>query len=393
MGQLAFLKYPKVPVRYGLKNRTTKVSLAKILDLGRLREEFDHVRSLRFTKSELHYLRGTNEYQDRMFREPYLEFLAGLQLPEYLLEVRGDQLHLEFAGKWSEAIYWETIALSIVNELYYRTLMKDYTKFERDCVWANGILRLKEKIRMLKRYPELTFTDFGTRRRFSRDWQWQVVEICANELRGQFLGTSNTRAAMEFDVLPMGTDAHESYMAMWGILYGDDDQIRASHRQHLQDWWDLYGRGLSIALTDTYGTEFFFRDLTRGMAEKWKGLRHDSGDPFAFGERAVGFYRELGIDPQGKILIFSDGLDAETIIGLYLRFKGRIKISFGWGTNLTNDLGFGALSIVIKLIESCGHGTVKLSDNLAKAIGLPEDVERAKRIFGHTLTTFVECKV
>lgn len=392
MGQLVFERYPDVRVRYAFKNRTAGVRLAEVIDGAELRRELNHVRSLRFTKTELHYLRGTNEYQDRMFAEPYLEFLAGLELPPYRLETCDGQLVLEFSGRWCEAIYWETIALSIVNELYYRALLERMTNFDRDTVRAEGCLRLQGKIKVLRERPDITFADFGTRRRFSRAWQDYVVGVLAEELPKQCLGSSNTYLAAKHGLLPMGTSAHEMYMVMSGVMHGSDDGIRASHNHVLEDWWDRYGHGLSIALTDTYGSDFFFRDMTREQARNWKGLRQDSGDPFEFGEKAIAFYQERGIDPREKIIIFSDGLDLDTIVRLADHFKGRIKVSFGWGTNLTNDLGLPALSLVVKAVEANGHGTVKLSDNLAKATGRPEDIARFKGIFGHTETLFSECR-
>ena len=166
-------------------------------------------------------------------------------------------------------------------------------------------------------------------------------------------------------------------------MHETEDRIRSSHNQVLTDWWELYGWGLSVAVTDTYGSEFFFRDMTESQARAWKGLRHDSGDPFEFGERAVRFYEKLGIDPREKLLIFSDGLELVTILRLSAQFHGRVKLSFGWGTNLTNDLGFEPVSIVVKAVEVDGRRTVKLSDNMAKATGTKEDIERFKRIFGH----------
>lgn len=393
MGHLVFHHYPDVPVRYAFKNRTVRVPLAENIDIGQLREEFDAVRQLRFGKSEIHYLRGTNEYQERMFSEEYLNFLTNFQLPEYFLEKDGKQLRIEFAGKWSEAIYWETIGLAIINELYYKTKMKDFSEFEFDQVKANGVLRLAKKIRQLKNYLGITICDFGTRRRFSKEWQWYVIRTMSTELKKQFLGTSNTKAAMDYELLPMGTSAHEMDMAMSGIMHESDEDIRASHSRALEDWWNQYGQGLSIALTDTYGTDFFFQGFTLEQARNWKGLRHDSGDPFEFGEKAIKFYQDYNIDPAEKLMVFSDGLDIKTIIKLFERFNGRIKISFGWGTNLTNDVGFETLSLVVKLVESNGFGTVKLSDNLAKAIGDPDDIKRFKKIFGYTVETYTECKV
>ncbi len=384
MGQMVFLKYCDVPVVYSLVNRTRQVRLAEFIDEAELRKELDHVRSLRLNNSELHYLRGTNEYGERMFRESYLEFLRGLQLPPYELEEVDGSFRLQFRGAWSTTIYWETVALSIVNELYNRSLMKPLRRFEKDLVFARGRMRLAEKIRVLRTKPEISFIDFGTRRRFSRDWQHYVDRTLAEELPAQFLGTSSTESAMLHGLVPMGTSAHELTMVMSGIMHDSDDLIRASHNRVLQDWWDLYGWGLSVAVTDTYGSEFFFRDMEESQARAWKGLRHDSGDPFEFGEKAIQFYQGHGIDPKEKLIIFSDGLELEIILALSRRFHGRVKLSFGWGTNLTNDLGFEPISIVVKAIEANGHRTVKLSDNLAKATGSREDIERFKRIFGHS---------
>ncbi|MDO8558993.1 MAG: nicotinate phosphoribosyltransferase [bacterium] len=393
MGQLVFHRYANVPVEYAFINRTKKVHIPGFVDEGEIRAELNYVRTLRFAKSELHYLRGTNEYQDRMFKEDYLEFLAGLQLPEYNLEKTDGQYKLEFAGKWSEAIYWETIALSIVNELYYSHFMRKLSRFERDKVRAEGVRRLAEKIKILKRRPDITFTDFGTRRRFSREWQDYVVRTLNEELPpAQFRGTSNTYLAMKYSLLPMGTKAHEEEMALSGIFHGSDKEIRASHNKDLQDWWDEYGWGLSIALTDTFGTDFFFRDMTARQANEWKGLRQDSGDPFIFTDKAILFYERWGVDPKTKLIVYSDGLDVDLMARIADYRKGEIQKTFGWGTNLTNDLGFEALSLVVKLMKSNGNGTVKLSDNLAKALGKPEDVERFKRIFGYAGTYEKECK-
>ena len=393
MGQVVFKRYPDVPVTFALKNRTKGIRLADVISEKDLRDELDFVRSLRFTKTELHYLRGTNEYQERMFCEPYLEFLGQLKLPQYKIEKVDGNYVLEFPGKWVEVIHWEIYALAIVDELYYRGLMKRLSEFEKDAVYARGILKLAEKIKILKGRPDITFCDFGTRRRFNLTWQDYVVKVLAKELPNtQFIGTSNTYLAMKYGVLPMGTSAHEMYMGLSGIMHGSDEEIRASHNKVLQDWWEEYGFGLSIALTDNYGTDFFFRDFTAEQARNWKGLRQDSGDPFQFGENAIAFYERCGVDHKQKLLVFSDGLDVKTIINLADRFAGRIKITFGWGTNLTNDLGFPALSLIVKLMESNGYGTVKLSDNLAKALGKPEDIERFKRIFGYTGTEYKKCR-
>lgn len=393
MGQVAFHRYRDVTGKFAFINRTKKVLLPEFVNEDELRKELDYAQALRCGKSELHYLRGTNEYQERMFKEDYLEFMSGLRLPGYRLEKVGGQYELEFSGKWSEVTYWETVALSIINELYYAYFMRRLSKFEREKVYAEGVRRLAEKIEILKKRPDITFTDFGTRRRFSRKWHDYVVQTLANELPStQFLGTSNTYLAMKHSLLPMGTDAHERAMALSGIFHGSDEEIRASHNKNLRDWWDEYGWGLSIALTDTYGADFFFSDMTKEQARNWKGLRQDSGDPFKFANKAISFYQRCGVDARSKLIVFSDGLDIGTIVKLADYCKDYIKATFGWGTNLTNDLGFPSLSLIVKLVESNGHGTVKLSDNLAKAVGKPEDVKRFKKIFGYTDTEYKEVK-
>jgi nicotinate phosphoribosyltransferase len=392
MGQLVFHRYPNVPVKFAFTNRTKKVRIAEFVDESDLRRELDHVRTLRFMDDELQYLRSAPGEHGRLFGGDYLQFLKNLQLPAYHLAEHEGTYKLEFPGAWAEVIYWETIALSIINELYFRALMSRLSEFEREVAYATGAIRLAEKIKILRGKPDIRFSDFGTRRRFSRAWQDYVVRTLAKELPVQCVGTSNVAMAMKHGLTPIGTFAHEMYMVMAGVMWGSDEDIRASHNKVLQDWWDEYGFGLSIALTDNYGTDFFFRDMTAEQARQWKGLRQDSGDPFDFGEKAVAFYQRHGIDPRQKTIVFSDGLDVETIVQLADYFAGRIQVAFGWGTNLTNDLGFDALSLIIKAIESCGHGVVKLSDNLAKALGAPEDVERFKRIFNYTLTTFQQVR-
>jgi nicotinate phosphoribosyltransferase len=229
----------------------------------------------------------------------------------------------------------------------------------------------------------VTFSDFGTRRRFSRGWQDYVVGVLREELPEQFRGTSNVFLAMKYGLIPMGTSAHEMFMVGAGVAEQTDQGIRESHNQTLRTWWKEYGHGLSIALTDTFGSEFFFHDFTPQQAHEWKGLRHDSGDPLQFGWSAIDFYKTCRVNPADKLIVFSDGLTVEKMGFLEDRLGQNIKVSFGWGTDLTNDFGLKPLSLVVKPVEANGHGLVKLSDNLNKAVGTKEDIEKYKRIFGH----------
>lgn len=405
MGQFVWRRYPNVDVTYAFRNRTKNVHLAQIIDFGELQEELDHVRTLHFSNTDLHYLRGTNEYGERMFCESYLEFLKNLRMPDYSFENVGGDLRLEFGGSWKEGIYWETVALSIVNELYARALLKPLTRFERETVYATGRLRLAEKIKALREHPTVLFSDFGSRRRFSGEWQAYVNQVLCEELPKQFLGSSNTYLASKNGTVPMGTAAHELFMVVAGLRESDvyakpHEWLTASQQEVLKGWWQEYGWGLSIFLPDTFGSEFFIRKLSYEQLAKWKGFRWDSGDPFVFGDRVIALYAEHGIDPTAKLLIPSDGLDLPTIFKLHDYFAGRIKMSYGWGTNLTNDLfdntwhdglWYGPLSLVVKPALADGHTLVKLSDNLAKATGPDDVVARYKLGAGYTNTDRVEC--
>lgn len=393
MGQLIFDKYPDVPVKYSFKNRTANVFLAHHIQEADFRRELDHIRDLRLTDHEAAYLRGLKVSGKPLFSERYIGFLRGMRLPEYAITVTENNFDISVSGKWSEAIYWEIFILSTLNELYFRSLRERLRYNGKKEVFAEGLQRLDRKISLLKSGPQVSFSDFGTRRRFSREWHDLVIcRLCSELPHTIFTGTSNVFLACKYGIAPVGTMAHEMFMVMSGIMHGDESMIYTSHNRVLQDWWDYYGADLSIALTDTYSTDFFFRDMTGEQARNYRGLRQDSGDPISFGESAIRFYESRGIDPREKLIVFSDGLDIETIFRLAEHFAGRIKCAFGWGTNLTNDLGFSALSLVVKVVEACGHATVKLSDNLAKAIGMPPDIERFKRIFGYTGTAWEACR-
>ncbi len=394
MQQFVFHNYPREMVKYAFKNRTTKVRLADEIDQGKLREELDNIKSLRFPGYGIDYLRTLKIGDDsRMFSEDYLDFLSEMKMPGYYLGKEDGQYIIEACGTWPETILWETLIMSTVNTLYNKSyFMKNYlTDWQ---VWETGVSRLYDKIEMLKGLPAGLISDFSTRRRASAFWQPYVVEIMKRMLPNKFMGTSNVWLSMRYGMQPIGTMAHELFMVMARLNGDRDEDILASHNLVLRKWWDEYGYDLSIALTDTFGSDFFLRDMTEAQARKWKGLRHDSGDAVAFGEKVIRFYENYGIDPREKLIVFSDGLDAKPIMELAHHFKGRIKLAFGWGTNLGNDVGIPTLSIVVKAVEVAGHGmTVKLSDNLAKAMGTPEDVERFKKIFGYAGDNYVECEV
>ncbi len=389
MGQLIFLLHCGVQVKFAFTNRNKTVKLANVIDIGRLREELDHVRTLRFRPSEIHYLRGTNEYTERMFVEPYLQHLVHLAPPPYELAYIDGDIAFSVYGEWADVTYWETIFLSIVNQLYYEKLLADRSDFGHDRVIAEGIQRLGEKITGIKDSPiPYTFIEFGTRRRFSAGWQRYVTTRLKEEIAPErFRGTSNTLLAMDLDLLPMGTNAHEMPSVYAGLADlatgGDPAAIRESQNVFLRDWFGLYGAPLSIALPDTFGTDAFLRNVDPAFATQWKGSRQDSGEPEAYLNKMERYYRVQGIDPNERMVVYSDALMLPAIDYLAKLTEGRMQYSFGVGTYLTNDLGLKALPIVMKAVEVNGKGLVKLSDNVAKAIGTKADIERYMEIYGY----------
>lgn len=386
MGQHIFLKRPDVPVTFGLVNRTADEHLAKIIDIGRLREELNAVMKITPTKSEIHYLRGTNEYSERMFCEPYLDFWSKLQLPEYLLEQTNDgQFRLEFSGDWQSVTYWETLGLSIINQLRNESLKMSLSRFGKECYEAEGLLKLRQKISeiarlMIVEHLPIKISDFGTRRRDSLEWQDRVVGILVEELPEAFLGTSNVYLAMKYGLLPMGTKAHEEDMVLANLEENSKGGLIRALRRGNREWFEMYGYGLSIALSDTFGTDFFLREIAdEDFARHWKGSRQDSGDPLVYVDKMLAYYHEYGVDPMERMIIFSDGLNVKAIEKIARYCAGKIGFSFGWGTDLTNDLYLKPISLVCKVIKANGRPAVKLSDNIAKAIGPPKEVEKYKR--------------
>ena len=410
MGDFIFSnpRFADAIVTFRMKCRTKNVRLGKVIPMGHLREELDHACRLRPTNSEIYYLRGMDVYGDRMLSEPYLEFLKTIPLTRYDLELTSDgDINLEFTGPWKLVTYWELFGLSIVNELYLRYAMRMglFSEAERSRYLMTGFFRLLTKIGKLLEYPDLTFSDFGTRRRASRQWQDDVVYTMANQLPKQFKGTSNVHLAMKYNLMPIGTSAHELFMIAAGLAeieYGEDPYfVRHSQGIVLNSWWEKYGHGLSIALTDTFGTKHTFSSSHASLARDWKGTRQDSGDPLRYKEKVLQWYRQYFIAPEKKLIVFSDGLDVDSMIRIHNDCRGEILDTYGWGTNLTNDfeprpdIGLIPLSLVIKpskvTVGNQSRGLVKLSDNIAKAMGTPEDIERYKRIFNYDETYFEPC--
>ncbi len=389
MCQSVFRNSPETNVTFSLINRSKSIRLADLIDEGELREQLDHVRGLSLTRGESTWLRGNTFYGKRqMFRPDFMEFLENLRLPAYQLEKRDGQYELHFEGKWPEVMLWEIPALAIIMELRSRAVLKDMGRFELQVLYARAMARLWEKIEGLRKLgPDLRIADFGTRRRHSFLWQDWCVQAMVEGLGDErFIGTSNCLIAMRRDIEAIGTNAHELPM-VYAALARNDDELRQAPYKVLADWHEEHDGMLRIILPDTYGTKHFLDHAPDWLAG-WTGIRIDSGDPAEGAETAISWWKSRGEDPREKLIIFSDGLDVAKMEELFRRFHGRVKVSFGWGTLLTNDFrglvpgdGLAPFSLVCKAVAADGHPTVKLSDNPEKATGPADAIAKYKRVF------------
>ncbi|MCL4186643.1 MAG: nicotinate phosphoribosyltransferase [Rhodobacteraceae bacterium] len=388
MCQSVFGHKPGTTVTFSLINRSRHVPLAELIDEGALREQLDHIRSLRLSRGESTWLRGNSFYGRRaMFRPDFIAFLEGLRLPAYHLEKRDGQYELTFEGRWPEVMMWEIPALAVLMELRSRAVLRDMGRFELQVLYARAMTRLWEKVEGLRGIEGLRIADFGTRRRHSFLWQDWCVQAMLEGLGAAFIGTSNCLIAMRREVEAIGTNAHELPMVYAALAESDAELAEAPYRV-LADWQTEHDGNLLIILPDTFGTRGFL-DRAPDWLARWTGIRIDSGDPVEGAETAITWWRARGEDPAKKLVIFSDGLDAARIRELHARFAGRVRVSFGWGTLLTNDFrglvpgdALAPFSLVCKAAAANGRPTVKLSDNPAKAMGPPDQITRYKRVFG-----------
>ncbi len=388
MCQSIFRNKPDTHVTFSLINRSKHIRLADLVDEGELREQLDNIRSLSLSRGESTWLRGNTFYGKRqMFRSDFMEWFEGHKLPDYHLEKRDGQYELTFEGKWHEVMLWEIPALSTLMELRGRAVLKDMRKFELQVLYARAMTKLWEKVERLREIDGLVLADFGTRRRHSYLWQDWCVQALKEGLGASFVGTSNCRIAMQRELEAIGTNAHELPM-VYAALADGDDALRQAPYDVLADWHEEHEGNLRIILPDTYGTDQFLDGAPDWLAG-WTGIRIDSGDPATGAEKAIRWWQERGENPAEKLVIFSDGLDVEKIAALQQQFAGRVRVSFGWGTMLTNDFkGLAAddaltpFSLVCKAVAADGRATVKLSDNPNKAMGPVEEIARYKRVFG-----------
>ena len=371
MMQVVLHHFPGAMVEYRFKCRTPDVNLGP--HAAEIRHQIRHLCSLRFQRDELDYLRTL-----RFLKGDFVDLLRLFQLDEGSIEVRetpsaNGGLDIAIRGPWLHTILFEVPVLAIVSEVVSRR-----TQPQPD--YAQGMARLEQKIAVVNGYPDPDFkiSDFGTRRRFSRDWQGRVVRTLKERMAERFVGTSNVWLAKMHDLIPLGTMAHEYLQACQAV----GPRLRDSQKFAFDTWAKEYRGDLGIALTDICGVDAFLRDFDLFFCKLFDGVRHDSGDPFEWGEKLLAHYQRMRVDARTKSFVFSDSLNVPLCLQLYERFQGRCKPAFGLGTNLTNDLGYRALQVVIKMTRCNGQPVAKISDTPEKSMDYdPSYVSYLREVF------------
>jgi nicotinate phosphoribosyltransferase len=351
MMQVVLHHFPAAQVEYRYKCRTPNINLVPYID--DIRAEIKSLCQLRFTTEELDYLRTL-----RFIKSDFIDFLALFHLSEKWIQVgQGDlpgEISIVVKGPWLHTILFEIPVLAIVNEVYFRS---ESNRF----VLEEGRRRLAEKIKLVADAPDLAsfrVAEYGTRRRFSSIWHEEVVTTLKDTMGRNFAGTSNVLLAKKHHVTPLGTMGHEYLQACQAL----GPRLRDSQIFALEVWAKEYRGDLGIALSDVYGLDAFLRDFDMYFCKLFDGARHDSGDPFVWGERILEHYQANRVLPRSKTLVFSDALTFPLAIEIARRFSGRCHLSFGIGTNLTNDLGHQPLQIVMKMVRCNGQPVAKVSD-------------------------------
>ena len=363
--QAVYHQYPLAQVFYEFKCRNVGINLGFLAE--ELKEQIMSWSDLRITPQEASDLRKVG-----FFAEDFIRFLENdfkLNPSEISVINNNGELEVTINGKWIDTIWYEVPILATVNELYFN----HQNKSDNHLLEAEEILR--NKLHLIKDLPNFKYAEFGTRRRFSGYWQEQALQTQLEMVPNNIVGVSNVKLAFDYGLKPIGTVAHEWTMAHLGLV----DNIGQAQKRALHVWQQEFGSSLGIALTDTFTTDAFFRDFDFTLARGYDGVRHDSGDPFIFGEKCIKHWESIGIDPKRKTIVFSDGLDFPLAIKIWKHFVGRTGVSFGIGTNITNDFReMKALAIVMKLLECNGTPCIKLSDVSGKNMGNLNMIDKVK---------------
>lgn len=378
--QHASLYCPRSVVKYEFINRgKTEFRDGFAKDL---REAIDEMRGLRLTREELYFLREKCLY----FPEQYLWDLKDYRYDPSEVKVTQEDgnLHLTIEGTWYQSILWEVPLMAMISELHFAPYHHEIMSGLGTCN-APVIMSAFDKGKLFSD-SRVNFVDFGTRRRFSYENHDKVVAELIPGAFGYFNGTSNIHLAMKHGIKPLGTQAHE-WIQFHSAQYG----FRNANLEAMKKWELIYGNYLAIALTDTFGSEDFFRVFDKEQASKLDGVRQDSGSPFEFLERTIKHYEELGLDPKRYTIVFSDSLNPKKVLDIHEVVDGRIQDVYGIGTNLTNDVGVKPLNMVIKMVQANGVDVCKLSDDVGKHTGKEEVIARCKEelYLPHTAGTVV----
>ncbi|MFL6588140.1 MAG: nicotinate phosphoribosyltransferase [Luteimonas sp.] len=372
MMQAVLHQHPGAVVQYRFKCRTPGIELARFID--EIDAEIDALCALRFSAEELAYVRAL-----RFVKPDFADFLGLFHLDRKYIDLRASsdvpgEIELEITGPWLHTILFEVPLLAIINEVWFRnTTQADFAEGER---------RLQAKAALLREvagYEDCRIADYGTRRRYSQHWHGHMLPLLRDALSDQFVGTSNVHFARIHGMTPHGTMAHEYLQAFQAL----GPRLRDSQVVALDSWAHEYRGDLGIALSDVVGLDAFLRDFDMYFCKLFDGVRHDSGDPFVWGDRMLAHFADNRVDPSSKILVFSDGLDIDKVKRLHAYFRGRCKLAFGVGTHLTNDLGPTPLNIVIKMVRCNGQPVAKLSDSPGKSMcDDPGYLTYLKQVFG-----------
>ncbi len=383
---LIWTYYPNLRVKFAFKNRTIGIPVGQYVRVAEVQEHLDAYAQLRFTDEIITVYRSWS-----MFPEDFLAWLKTITLTPPKVEKNGDDLRISVEGLWTDVTLWEIPVLCIVSELAARGYAST-NDTDEVALYDEGNRRLQEKVHIFQQHPDLRIAQFGLRRRFSCLWEDHVTEVLLSECGPVFTGLSNMYLADVMGVEAVGTNAHELPMALTALARHTSPQaMRDAPYKVLKLWQRLYGHKSLIMLDDAYGSDVFRKHLPRHLLNAFKGFRHDSGDPIQYGEDVIHHYEINGIDPSGRVIIFSDGLNPQKVVQIADHFRGRIGVAFGMGTNLTNDMGhIKAWSLVMKIAEAAGNPAVKLSNNLNKATGDPAEVAYYKHVFGYTNTASEE---
>lgn len=363
-------KFPRSKVRYTFINRGDTEFPEGFAE--ELRKQIKLMENLRLSNDEEKWLRKL------YFLEPtYIDFLKGYEYDSSEVGIiqKGGKLQISIEGYWYRTILWEVPLMALISELYFKLTNQEGIK------WAERQKINQEKANLFK-MNGMHYADFGTRRRYSFDNQDDVVSTFRNHSikNENFVGSSNVYFAYKYNITPIGTHAHE-----WFMFHAAKYGYKMANHLAMENWTDIFRGDLGIALSDTFTTEVFFKSFDKKFAKLYDGIRHDSGDPIEFAVKAIEHYEKLGIDPKSKVIVFSDGLNPQKAVEIKDFCRGKIKCSFGIGTNFTNDVGVKPLNIVIKMVEAKPEGeqwidTIKLSDNEGKHTGNPDEIQTAYNV-------------